>query len=330
MKEKELEYFIFIVDDTPFCLWGFDLRKQNLEFINSINPSYFQYLAKTHFQNLKSENEKEAATALRYTFYHVLETFFTFLCATVQAPYCVVGWVQKSKPSQIRKIIKAIKEQLDIPNVFDASSLTWDLIVKEVFPDELQMPKDQLQEVRSKFSRFWDSMAMELLELTQIIEHNSIKHGFRIKEGGFSISIGDGGKGGVPFTEKIQTLSGSRFGNSFLSAEAVENSPVSKKKDSHFAFRETSINWDPEATFYKIILLSISLQSLIVYLKHIHQGNSKIFVIPKDMDLFEKCHSSENIMIKQLTYALQIQEDCIKRFDKEEMEEHLKKRKILK
>jgi hypothetical protein len=39
-----MQYCKFAVDEKPFCVWEWDLRERNLEFINNLDPAYFSYL----------------------------------------------------------------------------------------------------------------------------------------------------------------------------------------------------------------------------------------------------------------------------------------------
>lgn len=96
----------FVVNDKPFCLWGTRLESVNDEFVRHIDPAYFEYLAEIHFPQLSSPDTSHmAALALRNAYFHALETFFALLFAAIQAPTCVVGWMQKY---QVRDIVSLI------------------------------------------------------------------------------------------------------------------------------------------------------------------------------------------------------------------------------
>jgi len=56
-----MENTIIIVNKTPYCIWEMDLKERNLEFINSINSSYFEYLLKTHFENVDEKDNMLAS-----------------------------------------------------------------------------------------------------------------------------------------------------------------------------------------------------------------------------------------------------------------------------
>jgi hypothetical protein len=97
-----MQYSIFAVDETPYCVWKHDLKDRNLRFIESVDHEHFTYLAATLAPDLNGEYAQRAAIALRTGYHHALETLFTLLCASFRAPGCVVGWIQKCQTHQLR------------------------------------------------------------------------------------------------------------------------------------------------------------------------------------------------------------------------------------
>ena len=75
-----MQYSKFAIDDKAWCLWDWDLAARNLNFLNSIDPTYFDYLARAHVNSIESDTDQHnAALALRMSYSHGLETFFAFL-----------------------------------------------------------------------------------------------------------------------------------------------------------------------------------------------------------------------------------------------------------
>jgi hypothetical protein len=107
----EIQYARFAVDETPYCLWDLDIHARNLEFINRIDPRYFEHVANLHGQFLEGEENQYAAVALRIAYSHGLESLFALLCATVQAPDCIVGWLLKYKNVELNEVIRKISER---------------------------------------------------------------------------------------------------------------------------------------------------------------------------------------------------------------------------
>jgi len=40
-----MQYGLFKVGSRPYCVWEVNLHERNLEFINAIDPEYFEYQA---------------------------------------------------------------------------------------------------------------------------------------------------------------------------------------------------------------------------------------------------------------------------------------------
>jgi len=56
MSRKQLQYCIFVVNEEPYCVWGWDLEEQTLRFLDSLDPSHYEYLAEVHSNALSDES----------------------------------------------------------------------------------------------------------------------------------------------------------------------------------------------------------------------------------------------------------------------------------
>ena len=82
-----MEYSKFAVSDVPYCVWDPELRRTNLEFIEEIDPAYYEYIAGINKEALQDDDGAQyAAMAIRIAYFHGLETLFALLCACAQAP----------------------------------------------------------------------------------------------------------------------------------------------------------------------------------------------------------------------------------------------------
>ena len=104
----QIEYFKLVTHKSAHCLWAEDIKEKNLEYLSRIDPRYFEFLAGTYIQMLKGNNSQYAAMALRTTYGHALETLFALLCATVQAPKCVFGWILRYKNKDLFDLVRDI------------------------------------------------------------------------------------------------------------------------------------------------------------------------------------------------------------------------------
>lgn len=320
--EHSINGFPFVIYESPYCLWGVDLERRNLEFIENIDPEYFEYLADTHFNKSEDDDEKRAVIALRTAYHHGLETLFALLCATIQAPHCVIGWIQKYKPGHLRKILSAINAYGKLPNQLNIDRLSWDTLSERI--NLFSYEEKKLLEIRQLFSKLWSGLASEYINSYNIKEYNSIKHGFRAKSGGFKLAIGLEKEYGVPCPpEKMQYLGGSDYGTSFFSEEKIEGCPE-KGEDVHFYTRRCAVNWNPEAIAYSLCLISMSINNVVSFLKIKNGINPKTvkFVNPEDKSVFEKPWDF-SVGVPHCNMDFVVYEQQIKRLSKTEILEHI-------
>lgn len=320
---SQIRYSVFRVDENPHCVWEWDFHERNLEFINSINHSYFEYLAMVHFEQLKNagDDKQLAAVALRTAYHHGLETLFSLLCATIQAPDCIFGWILKSRPSQIRKLVKKINSgRTKVFNKHKLDYVSWDAISSRIHACSNE-DKERVEETTKCFADLWARFSTDYIDERNVHEYNSIKHGLRTKLGGFGLSIGietEYGKAAPP--ENMHTVGHSEYGTSFFIAEQIQGSPESKKKDLHFKARRYSLNWNPENVANGLILQSMSINNILSYLKIIHgvDPSTCLFLRPQDAEDFKK--PWENVVSPiYCSMDTTVTENDIRRFSKEDL-----------
>jgi hypothetical protein len=56
---SEIQKARFAIDETPYCLWDLDIRQRNLDFINKIDPHYFEHIANLHGGSLEGWSSPE-------------------------------------------------------------------------------------------------------------------------------------------------------------------------------------------------------------------------------------------------------------------------------
>src|SRR5215207_7738889 len=110
-EQHEFGPRFFAVGTEPYCVWDWDLKERNLQYLESLDPDYFDYVGRANLPYLDSEDPRErrrAATAIRTAYHHGLESFFALLLATLQAPHCMVGWMQAYSPAELRKLVRSV------------------------------------------------------------------------------------------------------------------------------------------------------------------------------------------------------------------------------
>jgi len=303
-----MQYSKFAVDDFAWCAWDWDLKKLNLNFINSIDPEYFEYLAQIYASS-DEKHEQNAALALRAAYSHGLETLFAFLFAAIQAPDCVIGWVHKYEVSQIRNLLQKVNNRERILSKIKIDHFSWDSISNAVLPFILD-DKEKEASIKRNYARTWEKFANEFIEPAFAFEYNSIKHGLRAKSGGFWLAIGpQEAEGTLASSKQMHLMGKSDYGSTFYTVDPFDIEAADKSK-RHFRLLKHSQNWRLERFYYGLHLISASLQNILTFLKIINgiEPSSVEFVWPDNEEFFQepwKTHpgvshmSMNNIIMKE-------------------------------
>ncbi len=312
---------VFAVNEAPFCIWDVSLNERNLEFIEQFDTGYFEYLASTALNDLEdAEHKKHAALLMRQGLYHGLETLFSMLGAMIQAPDCVYGWVLKCNPGDVRKIVERINFEDDLlPRKLVLGKISWKELCNKIFSYSNPNPSE-VQKNADNFSHLWQRLATHYLKEENVQEYNGIKHGFRIKPGGFGLRIGIEHKYGVPPPpEEMKALGYSEFGSSFLTLEKV---PTDEKANRSYRSRKTSLNWSAEQVALLLQLVSMSLKNVIAALKIVNgiQPSQVQFVRPAEPDAFERPWQVST-GVTSFTRDYSIDASCFEKTTKQQLEE---------
>lgn len=260
-KESTLQNSIFVVNEEPYCIWEVDLSERNKEFLDGIDTEYFDYAIKVH---LEADDEKRASIALRTTFHHAMETMYSLLGAYIQAPDCAYAWIAKCSNKELRELVSkvgafhnSVFTKLNIENV------SWDEVARSIF--SRYMPgTDRNKKTAELFSSLWQRLAHEYTDQNHVNEYSSLKHGFRIRSGGFALAVGVEHEYGVPPPhDEMQLIGKSEFGTSFFRIEAIGN----RKGNRSLRSRRTSINWKIEKVTLLAQLVSVSINNVVMALR---------------------------------------------------------------
>lgn len=242
---------IFFVGDDPYCIFDPDIRLLNQEFLEGLDPGFFDYAADAH---LLTDDEKRASVALKLTLHHGLETFFSLVGALLQAPDCVFAWVPKCTTATLRTVVERITAEDGTLRVrLNLPSIGWKPVAQAVFAPYMPGTDKQAETIEG-FAKLWAGLAHEFLEPVHAEEYNSLKHGFRVKSGGFAIEVGPLTPDGKP-PEEMHLLGKSDYGSSFMIVDSV----TGQKRDKSLRVRKTYVNWSLEKTVLLCKAVSWSL-----------------------------------------------------------------------
>lgn len=84
----DIEYRVFLVDEKPYCVWDTNIKSKTLDFLESLDPGYYEFLANKHIKGALSKNKKSSmysSLALRTAYSQALETLFALISSFIQA-----------------------------------------------------------------------------------------------------------------------------------------------------------------------------------------------------------------------------------------------------
>lgn len=275
---------IFVVNEEPYCIWEVDLPERNMEFLNGIDVEYFDYAIKVH---LEADDEKRASIALRTTLHHAIETLFSFLGAYIQAPDCTYAWIAKCSNKELCDLVTKVSGlRNSLFTKLAIEKVSWEDVAKSIFHC-YQPETDRNKSTVKLFASFWSRLAHEYVDQNHVDEYNSLKHGFRVRSGGFALAIGLEHEYGVPPPEgEMQLIGQSDFGTSFFRIEPIGDG----KRNRSLRSRRTSVNWKIENVILVAQLVSMSINNVVSALKIANgakPGTCK-FLRPQEDTDFEK------------------------------------------
>jgi hypothetical protein len=262
-----MEYSRFAVDTKPYCVWDPELRAQEQDFVQRLDPSYFEFLAAAYASQQGEPDPTggddaaavpmHAALALRTAYVHAAETLLALLLGSVQAPDCLLGWMHLYQPADLRSMIKKIDGYERFPSKLNATRVTWEQVAAAVFSPLVLDDKEQEARIERNFADLWRHIAREWSRQDTASEYNSIKHGLRIHAGGFRLAMGvEDQPGERADPASMRSFGGSRYGSSYY-----ELRPIAGRR--HRGVTRSSHNWRVEEAYVGLTLIAQSIANLV-------------------------------------------------------------------
>jgi len=263
-----MNHFTLLVNDEPYRLWDQDPGERTKEFLDSIDPAFFSYLADAHAENLDSEEHKRrVATASRMAYLHGIETFMTLVGAAVQAPHAPYAWVTLAQTKLLRGVIERISNgDHSLHTEFVNWDHTWEGLAKGVLAYSGQ--ENGWPKTVESFGRAWRILAGEFLDEHNQDEYNSLKHGFRIRSAGVKIAMGkQPGPGVAAPREEMQFIGGSDTGSTFY---VIERAGPDVDTNRNRRTRRRTVNWTPETAIRGLQVIDVSIRNIVTFLRIVH------------------------------------------------------------
>ena len=281
----EKNYIPLLVNQTPYCVWDENIIERNIEILNRIDPEYFEYIATTNFTfleekaNADNKQKQHASVALRTAYSQGLETFFALVCASVQAPKCVFGWLLKYRNSDLKDLISNINNGEEFESLVNNKQVNWKFVSELIFSMIHIDDKESFSPYIVAFENLWKTFASDFLNPNFNHEYNSIKHGLRVNMRGSHLAIGKN----APLTKENSIIySDNEFGSTFFMPQKLDK--------FNFAIDLHSRNWNPENFFHSLHLISTSIKNVISFLKNINgvDFSNLAYKTPDNLDYFKE------------------------------------------
>ena len=262
-ESESLSYCRFAIDETPVCVWSYDLNGDNRRYLNAIDPDYFEKTATiVAGDGFEGSDAQTRAVAIRALYGQASEALLALLAATAQAPDCVPGWMGRYQNRELDAVIAKISRGAPLLTRFSSNVVTWESLSAFVHAGIDSKDPDFRARCIAGFARFWRRLASEHGEPHTSREYNAIKHGLRTRAGGFSIAIGieeTPGKACPP--EKMGPHWGSPFGTSTVAPIKVDGTK------RHYCFGSVANNWNPSVLALRLSLIAYGIGNVIARLK---------------------------------------------------------------
>lgn len=320
MGTIDFQYGFFLVGKRAFCLWDQDIKKLNSNFLSGIDPEYFEYLADTNFEKIGDEREdihQHAALAIRTAFSQGLETFFAMIFASIQAPHCVPAWMNLYKNSELYDLVCKVNSYERILSLLKEQVVSWENLSNVVHASLILEDKEKETSIKEGFGNLWSRFATIYLQDGFSEEYNSIKHGLRVRSGGFSFAMGAEDKPGVPaHPERMVLMGKSKFGTSYYNVGEIDDFK------RHVQITRNSRNWDPEDMVWGLKLISISISNIVSALKIFNgtKPDEVQFHWPNDLEVFkEPSKRTQSLGVASSGFKIIIPKEVVTDFSKEEI-----------
>lgn len=259
-ETAQLGYTAFVVNESARCMWSDSLRERNREFLEGLDPGYFKYVAALYEREIQGEHKSASSLALRLAYGQALETLFALLGAAIQAPHCPLGWILSYENRELYDFVKSLSAGRRVLAA-GFQPLSWADVSREIHLFEPTPPK-AAADVQREFGEVWALLAHDFADKSASEEYNSIKHGFRARQGGFNLTLKPIGHDAPPALE-----SKSEFGTKSFALKWLD------KANGNFCVLDSWRNWDPKSLVVRLELIAASIVNVRSYLL-LHHGLS--------------------------------------------------------
>lgn len=180
----------FYVNKRPVCIWAPPpmLKEMNERVVDGIRPEFFIAKSTHLFNELTKTKEPWVGMSLRADYGHAVESVLALLFASIQAPLCIMGWLDLYRVEDIEELCDSLSKGrpfehmlLDHPkslrDIVEHVLRPMDAVV--VGPDGIEVRREQILEGSLAALQ---RMIEDFLDADARAEYNAYKHGYRLRQ----------------------------------------------------------------------------------------------------------------------------------------------------
>lgn len=270
------ENVVYAIDDELYCYWAASRRESAIQFLDSLDPGYFSFVADQGGACLGHPTlEKRAAASMRIAFFQGTETLLLLLGAFVQAPGCPQAWMGECTPPQLREVTSKITTDGTLLLFNDLlSSASWASVAGAVLRTSGQ---EDMIGLAPRFERFWHQLAQTYLLRESVDEYSALRLGVGVESGGVPSMRGLAASRGTVIHNNVPPSRGSRWATSFKMTRPVGSDD--RESRSRYSV-DQSIDWDAEQMVEALHCISASIHNVAAAFRIVHGAGDVTFMVP--------------------------------------------------
>jgi hypothetical protein len=257
------------------------MHQENVAFLKGLDPEYFAYQGATYRsllsepkdQHVRNPHDRFASLSLRIQAGMATESMFAFLCALIQAPHCVFGWLSEYKNSELAELVDRISNKKPVKTLKPFRPATWRSVAEHILLPLASEAPERYQDLVSQFADTWKMLARIQCDPDYAREYNCLKHSFRT----------------APVASRLEFKHGDE---TFFSADLplAHHFPYLKKNPGRkfdFSISRAAMALEPDACVATLEFTALTIQIVVACALALNGDSSRTINIPATNDIFD-------------------------------------------
>jgi hypothetical protein len=205
--------------------------------IEGIEPNFFIARSRHLFDELEQSERNWIGMSIRADYGHAVESMLALLFASIQAPLCIMGWLDLYRVEDIEELCKSIRNGVPFAHMLLARPKSLRDVVEHVLgrlPPVVE-GADGIKTTRGLIVEgslaALHHMIDDFLDVDGRAEYNAYKHGFRLRPSQMAGEISPSGHASLTFDS-------GKFGSEIYGLTKVDK--------FNYAVHSSFVAWDPK------------------------------------------------------------------------------------